>query len=102
MRWISPMVRRLGQRERQQQRRLLRAEVVGRHHAGLVPVVAAHDAALADARAHRHHGAPLLDDVGNLLVETVGCAGADARNHNPLAPSPTSALATPARVPVWM
>src|SRR6267378_2153260 len=75
-------VRRLGQRKRQQERRLLRAQVVANDHAGLIPVVATHDAAFADARALHHHGAALLDDLYKLLVETVGCASADARDHD--------------------
>src|SRR5262249_9331075 len=77
-------IRRLGQRKGQQQRRLLRAQVVGYHHAGLVPVIAAHDAAFAHAGALHHHGAALLDDVYELLVEPIGRAGADAGNHDAL------------------
>jgi hypothetical protein len=53
----------LGQRKCQQERRPLRAQVVGNDHAELAPVVAAHDPPFSDARALHHHGAPFLDDL---------------------------------------
>src|SRR5262249_58701710 len=52
------------------------------HHAGLVPVVAAHDPAFAHARALHDYGAALPDDVFEFLIEPVGRAGADAGNHD--------------------
>jgi hypothetical protein len=61
-------VRSLSECERQQKRCLLRAQIVSYHHPGLVPVVAAYDAAFADTRALHHYCAALFDDRFQFFV----------------------------------
>ena len=49
------LVRCLGQGQREQDRSLLRAQVISDHHARFVPVIVAHDAPFANPRALHHH-----------------------------------------------
>jgi len=49
------LVRCLGQGQREQDRSLLRAQVISDHHARFVPVVIAHDTPFANPRALHHH-----------------------------------------------
>ena len=74
----------LGQRKCQQQRRLLRRQVVHHDLARLLPIIATHDAAFADPGAPHDHRAALADDAFELRGERVGCARTDGQEHDAL------------------
>ena len=85
------------QRQRQQDGGLLRTQVVGNHHVGLVPIVVANDAPFSDPRALHHNGAAVLDDLPKFLVEISWRTGSHTGDDDSFC---TKALASPGRVPV--